>query len=121
MCTPIDNLASSFVPETSRYTLEQLHDVFSEPTSTIVKTGWAQVRWLFTGKGKVETGRGRWDRSEYPVLVQRPADRNLDVYEQEMDDGDRRQSETEVTSSAVENPRTALATERLRNTRSFDV
>ena len=95
--------------------------MFSKPTSTIVRKGWAQVRWLIIGKGEGGSGAGRWDRSEYPELVQRFADRNLDDFEQEMEGCDSHQSATEVTSNAVGTPKSASATERQRNTHVSEV
>lgn len=63
------------MPETSRYTLEELDNVFGFMTKDIINNGWAQMRWLLTG-GWV---RGR----EYPELVLRQADRYFNDYPQE--------------------------------------
>ena len=80
--SPIDSSCFSLVPETSRYTLEELHEVFSQSTQEIMRTGRAQVKWLITGVGRKRPYRGRWVRGEYPSLVERAQFRN----ERELED-----------------------------------
>ena len=67
--SPIDSNCFSLVPETSRYTLEELHEVFSQSSQKIMRTGRAQVKWLITGVGDRVPYRGRWVRDAYPRLV----------------------------------------------------
>ena len=80
--SPIDSICFSWVPETSRYTLEELDEVFSQSTQKIMKTGGAQLKWLITGGGHRRPYRGRWVRNEYPRLVPPAAFRD----EQELED-----------------------------------
>ena len=80
--SPIDSNCFSLVPETSRYTLEELHEVFSQSTQEIMKTGGAQIKWLITGVGRSRPYRGRWVRDEYPRLVPPAAFKD----EQELED-----------------------------------
>ena len=80
--SPIDSNYFSLVPETSRYTLEELDEVFSQSTQKIMKTGRDQLKWLITGVGRKKPYRGRWVRDEYPRLVSPAAFRD----EQELED-----------------------------------
>ena len=80
--SPIDGKCSSLVPETSRYTLEELDKVFSQSTQKIMATGGAQLKWLITGVGNQKPYRGRWVRDEYPRLIPPAALRD----EQELED-----------------------------------
>ena len=80
--SPIDSSCFSLVPETSRYTLEELHEVFSQSSQKIMRTGGAQIKWLTTGVGHRRPYRGRWVRDEYPSLVPRAGFRD----EQELED-----------------------------------
>ena len=66
------NSACRYVPETSRYTLEELDNVFNHNTTAIVQNGWTQIRWLLT------LGWRRGDEDPYPELVQREADSVFD-------------------------------------------
>ncbi len=63
------------MPETSRYTLEELDNVFGFVTKDIINIGWAQIGWLLT----LGWARGH----EYPELVPRFADMNPRDYPQE--------------------------------------
>ncbi|KAG8533415.1 uncharacterized protein KY384_002198 [Bacidia gigantensis] len=77
--------ADSFVPETSRYKLEELDRVFNFSTKQIMEKGKAQVIWLVSG--------GWFKRKPYPELVHRSADRDsnggyeLDDFDVESDGG----------------------------------
>ena len=112
-----ENGCSSLVPETSRYTLEELHEVFSQHTSAIVRTGWAQLKWLVTGVGDTRRYSSRWVRSEYPSLVPPIAFRD----EQELDDRGGLASGSEVTNGAVAHQSTGTTSRRPSATRGHDV
>ena len=97
-----DNDGPSFVPETSRYSLEELDVVFSMDTKSIVAVGWAQVECIVAvGWAQVEwllTG-GRLKDHKYPVLVPRIADQDSGNYPQELDDLGTLQ-ETQISSGS---------------------
>ena len=59
-------IGCSYVPETSRYTLEELDNVFGLSMQQIRRKGVAQIYWLFT----LGWAHGR----PYPELVPREAD-----------------------------------------------
>lgn len=64
------NSAYRLVPETSRYTLEELENVFNQRTDTIIHIGLAQI-WCLLTLGWIR-------RHQYPELVTREADRGFD-------------------------------------------
>ena len=105
------DLCSSLVPETSRHTLEELHEVFSQRTSRIVQVGWAQLKWLITGLGNKNRDSGRWVRSEYPSLVE-PSDFRD---EQELDDRGGLASGSGVTNDDFANQGTGITSRRPTN------
>ena len=82
-----DYKRSSWVPETSQYTLEQLHYVFSKDTSDIWRTGWAQVWWLI---GSKERGFDRWELKKFPRLVPRVDNEHRNNFEQEIQETEMR-------------------------------
>ncbi len=111
LCWLADDLCSSLVPETSRHTLEELHEVFSQRTSRIVVVGWAQLKWLITGVGDKRRDSGRWVRSEYPSLVA-PSDFRD---EQELDDRGGLASGSGVTNNGFANQGTGIMSRRPTN------
>ena len=112
-----DNDYPSLVPETSRYTLEELHEVFSQDTRTIVKIGWAQLKWLITGVGDRRRESGRWVRSEYPCLVPRFADRE----EQELEDRGGLVSGSEAINDAATHTSAGTTSKRPTKARTLEV
>lgn len=74
--------STSFVPETSRYKLEEVDKVFRNKTSEIMRNGLHQMQWLLGKKGR---GSRRWQLKEYPVLVPRSKNTSSGL-EREMDD-----------------------------------
>ena len=112
LCWSADSKISSFVPETSRYTLEELQEVFSKDTRTIVRKGRAQLKWLITGVGERRGNHGRWVRSEYPSLVPRGAFRD----EQELEDIGGLATQGNVTNGAVAAQGTGATSRRHVNT-----
>lgn len=73
--------STSFVPETSRYKLEEVDKVFRCKTGQIMRNGWEQMKWLAGKKGR---DCRRWVLKDYPVLVPRSNDRKFDEMEREM-------------------------------------
>ncbi len=71
---PTDNIWLSFVPETSRYKLEEVDKVFRFTIGQVMSNGWAQMKWLVGKRGT----------KKYPELIPRSNDRS--TYEVELDD-----------------------------------
>ena len=117
MCWLADHDRSSLVPETSRYTLEELHAVFSQDTRKIIRTGWAQLKWLITGVGDNTRHSGRWVREEYPRLVPPRAFRD----DQELEDVGGLASGSEVTNGAIAHRGTGTESRHFANTRDLEV
>ena len=64
------------MPETSRYQLEELDNVFEKTTKEIQNVGWGQMKWLIT--------LGWIWKHKYPELVPRMADAQEPVYLNEL-------------------------------------
>lgn len=108
---------SSLVPETSRYTLEELHEVFRQDTRKIVKTGWYQLKWLITGVGVKRGYHGRWVRSEYPRLVPHATFRG----KEELQDRGGVASGSEIPNGGVSHGSAGITSRRPINTPSLGV
>lgn len=65
-----------FVPETSRYKLEEVDTVFRFKTGKIMDNGLDQMKWLLGKKGP---GSRRWQLKEFPVLVPRSNDKSSGI------------------------------------------
>lgn len=63
----------SFVPDTSRYKLEEVDEVFRSTVSEIMSNGWAQMKWL---AGKNGRDSRRWVTNDFPELVPRSNDKS---------------------------------------------
>ena len=68
----------SFVPDTSRYKLEEVDRVFRFKVGEIMSNGWAQMMWL---AGKKGPDSRRWVKRNFPELVPRSNDMNTSEFE----------------------------------------
>ena len=68
----------SFVPDTSRYKLEEVDKVFRFKMSQIMNNGWAQMKWL---AGKKGPDSRRWVTAKFPELVPRSNDMSSSEFE----------------------------------------
>ena len=71
----------SFVPDTSRYKLEEVDKVFRFKVGEIMSNGWAQMKWLAGKKGPDSC---RWAIHNFPELV--PRSNDMSTSEVELDD-----------------------------------
>ncbi|KAM0806076.1 major facilitator superfamily domain-containing protein [Usnea florida] len=67
-----------FVPDTSRYKLEEVDKVFRFSIGQIMNNGWAQMKWL---AGKKGPGTSRWAIRNFPELVPRSNDMSNPEFE----------------------------------------
>ena len=96
----------SFVPDTSRYKLEEVDKVFRFKIGQIMSNGWAQMKWLAGEKGPDSR---RWVRNNFPELVPRSNDMSTSEFELDDREASTGSSETvneesEATNGYIESP-----------------
>ena len=96
----------SFVPDTSRYKLEEVDKVFRFKIGQIMNNGWAQMKWLAGEKGPDSR---RWVIRNFPELV--PRSNDMSASDIELDDREPStgscetvNEESQATNGYVESP-----------------